>query len=115
MDKLTHELCKELKEAGFAQQPVSINDNPNFTCPHDDDIEINFNHYQGCEDLIYSPTLEELIEACGEELQGINKISGDAWQASRYVGRSDYTPEDLMAYPTPLIAVARLWLALNKK
>lgn len=54
------------------------------------------------------PTLSELIEACGEDFYDLVRFS-DRWQArSPMLGNSNIgeTPEE---------AVARLWLALNKK
>lgn len=57
------------------------------------------------------PTLEELIEACGEDFQKLETIVGDKWQGVGGAGIRDIEVEG----NTPSEAVARLWLALNKK
>lgn len=103
------ELAKELNSAGF---------------PNISDIQ----HRQGREFLtregrisVYSlgdaaptedwfiPTLSELIAACGENFSTLILESGK-WRctASGYEGYKNL-------YSTPSEAVARLWLALNKK
>jgi hypothetical protein len=64
-------------------------------------------------DRVYIPTLSELIEACGEQfwmLEARNLEEGN-WHANGYrtakiEGAHGSSPEE---------AVARLWLALNKK
>jgi len=54
-------------------------------------------------DRVYLPTLEELIEACGENLDK----QYDGWLASANCDQSCFAR-------TPAEAVARLWLALQK-
>ena len=56
-------------------------------------------------DRIYAPTLEELIDACGENFGSLNK-QNDGWCAS-----ANYDQSFLAKTPTE--AVARLWLALQ--
>jgi len=56
-------------------------------------------------DRIYAPTLEELIDACGENFSSLNK-QNDGWRAS-----ANYDQSFLAETPTE--AVARLWLALK--
>jgi len=56
-------------------------------------------------DRVYVPTLEELIEACGENFGSLDKRH-DGWLAS-----ANYA-QDCFA-ETPAEAVARLWLALQ--
>ena len=56
------------------------------------------------------PTLSELIDACGEEFQGMSRLGDGTWEA-HLIGYSN-------AYghvhgTTPEEAVARLWLAIN--
>jgi hypothetical protein len=63
------------------------------------------------EDRAYVPTLEELIEACGDDFHGIRRLDGGTWRCTRFseLGVS------IQNGKTPTEAVARLWLALNKK
>ena len=63
-------------------------------------------------DRAYIPTLSELIEECGENFETLVRYKDGTYRAYRRNG-----PEDLQAIPsnTPTEAVARLWLALNKK
>jgi hypothetical protein len=58
-------------------------------------------------DRVYAPTLEELIEACGENFGSLDK-QHDGWLASAnfYQICCAKTHDD---------AVARLWLALQKR
>ena len=58
-------------------------------------------------DRVYVPTLEELIEACGENFCSLEK-QHDGWLA--------YANCDQRCFAeTPAEAVARLWLALQKQ
>ena len=89
MTPLPYELAKELKEAGFPQMT---------------------NGYTWYVDQVIAvPTLSELIEACGEVEMVLNIIDGKYTNA-RIVGL-ELNGEG----STPEIAVAMLWLALNKK
>lgn len=83
---MNYELAKELKEAGFPT-PQTI-----------DTLKVEK----------FRPTLEELIEACGDGIIGLTRgaVTED-WLATN----NTYT----VSGPTPTEAVARLWLALNKK
>jgi hypothetical protein len=58
-------------------------------------------------DRVYVPTLEELIEACGENFGSLEK-QHDGWLASANFAQSCFAK-------TPAEAVARLWLALQKR
>lgn len=96
---MNFELAKELKDAGFPQEGVS---------------ELYFGIREGRDDYTYEPTLSELIEECGEKFIGIRrKLGRTNWEASflptpgaSHIRAKGTTPEE---------AVARLWLALNKK
>jgi hypothetical protein len=63
------------------------------------------------EDRAYVPTLEELIEACGDEFGGIRRWDRGTWQCTRF----SELGAPIQNGKTPTEAVARLWLALNKK
>ena len=56
-------------------------------------------------DRVYVPTLEELIEACGDGFESLER------------GMNTWFCNDTFLYDgtTPVEAVARLWLALNRK
>jgi hypothetical protein len=57
-------------------------------------------------DRIYVPTLEELIEVCGERfLRLVQHPIDGTWRANSFVNDNDYLGS------TPTEAVARLWLA----
>ena len=98
---MNYKLAKELKDAGF---PV--------------------------EWFIFSwryPTLSELIEACGDEFLELLKgyrtakdypfVGWKAWSTSEAAKKRDNDDDGYIAGrgKTPEEAVARLWLALNKK
>jgi hypothetical protein len=87
---MNYELAKKLKDAGFPQQPVPFlplaNNSPETM------------------DLLTYPTLEELIEACGEGFTTlIRSFEGEVWLADGEEGK------------TAIEAVANLWLELHKK
>ncbi len=58
-------------------------------------------------DRVYVPTLEELIEACGENFCSLEKRH-DGWLAYATCNQSCFAE-------TPAEAVARLWLTLQKQ
>jgi hypothetical protein len=58
-------------------------------------------------DRVYVPTLEELIEACGENFGSLDK---------KHYGWLAYAPYDQSYFAkTSVEAVAHLWLALHKR
>lgn len=97
---MNYELAKELKDAGFPLKPCKVGP----------DCE-QWWYFPGKE-AIHAPTLEELIEACGSDYFSMEECSPNRsgiWYAkSRYV---DVRTEG----DTPTEAVAKLWIALNKK
>lgn len=95
-NKMNYELAKELKEAEF---PHSENWVDECDCFQDDV------GYAGRE----VPTLSELIEECGDKLFSLTR-HGKIWQTNFKDGMAGET-----AGKTLEEAVARLWLALNKK
>jgi hypothetical protein len=106
---MNEELAKELKDAGFPMRPL---DSHNYNDAWRDPIP-GGNWY-------YFPTLEELIEACGDDINAvIFSKPGKYWVGSAgkladsIVGL--YGAEFLSHGMNPTEAVARLWLALNKK
>ena len=92
---MTHELLKELKDAGFPQHL----DEPTI----DDDMT----QVVSPETHSYVPTLSELIDECGKNFISLWRYE-DQWEMIAPSG-------DSIVGATPEEAVARLWLALNKK
>ena len=100
---MTYELAKELKDAGWPQDKLTL---------------LRHHKYIGLDGIRYSdnlrhldialrvPTLEELIEAVGDCQLEVRKDRSIVYDPTEnFVGDAD----------TPTEAVARLWLALNKK
>lgn len=108
---MTYELAKELKDAGFPNYRMGV------MATHDEELlEKDWETYRGS----YSPTLSELIEACMAGKFGVGvdhfaqlnavrleslDIEWEAWSNMNVCAKGS-TPEE---------AVAKLWLALNKK
>lgn len=104
---MTYELAKQLKDAGFPQG--------NDTYIDVDGIQWLFTTVLTTIDKAYAPTLSELIEACGDDFESIERDYHDkTWTAKSYkflgfdtfYSGGEKTPEE---------AVAKLWLALNEK
>ncbi len=98
---MNYELAKQLKDAGF---PQNGNGEPQYFKDGVRD-RTEFGHRY---ERLYIPTLEELIEACGDGFNGLHK-AGTAWLASTLKGTGEFDG----AGETPTEAVARLWLALQ--
>lgn len=108
---MNYELCKQLKKAGYSQNIPEDRDMWHFC---NEDITKKEEDWE----LFYSPTLSELIEACGKNFDSLErhgcihcedekkcKLKWDAidW---RLIFVSGETPEE---------AVANLWLNLKGK
>jgi hypothetical protein len=99
---MNFDLAKQLKDAGFVQ-PMNLED----TLP----IGGVYTQMGSEGEPVYTPTLSELIEKCGSQFHSLEKdggkfaafCKGDV--AERKTGSGD-SPEE---------AVARLWLALQRK
>lgn len=91
---MDYETAKKLKDAGFP----------------DDKIEVDWKDPNN----VIHPTLSELIEACGENFSALEVYREDwvEWEAYQ---RNYGTPNISGKGSTPEIAVATLWLELNKK
>lgn len=102
---MNYELAKELKEAGFPQPFLDKKG-----IAHGALLYPGNPYAYGMEDKqVYAPTLEELIEACGERFGTLERTSIGVFGA--------YKKGDMMVNgvgSTPTEAVARLWLALNR-
>jgi len=116
---MTYELAKELKEARFPQKG---NGEMIIYYTGDTVARIFYNQFvtlkiEGKPEIVYSPTLEELIEACGGSFDDLQK-AGKLWIARGIVEKQSNSNLDILQQntePTSTEAVAKLWLALNKK
>lgn len=104
-----YELAKKLEDAGFPQnirekiEPLTV-DVSNVGEIFDEALGI----LRG--DMLV-PTLEELIEACGNDLDQLENTM-DGWRA--YGSKGD-EPIEIYWGKTPSEAVANLWLSLHTK
>lgn len=89
---MNYELAKELKDAGFRP-----------------DIYL----YEVTREVGNAPTLEELIEACGDQFYSLVFALDNDWRA--FSEKDQWNTVATADGKTPTEAVARLWLALNKK
>jgi hypothetical protein len=64
---MNYELAKELKDAGFPQEGNGARIAP------PDKIVVRR------DDFAYAPTLEELIEACGENFMRLENVAVNGW------------------------------------
>jgi len=110
---MTYELAKQLKDAGFPQEGDGyVLHTPNckgWDAPSDCTHKTR----------AYVPTLEELIEACGDDFRDLvyhSKRTPDStyrrWTAKGGMRTIGYWK--LISGHSPEEAVARLWIALNK-
>jgi hypothetical protein len=92
---MRYELAKELKDAGYEM----------------DYMLGNFSEYDKKVANIWIP-LDELIEACGDDFSDLGR-NNDTWFCNNE--GPPYVHVDWDECKTPEEAVAKLWLALNKK
>jgi len=101
---MNYELAKELKDAGFPQDGhFGIDAVGTVGCIGDHPAKLPL--------IVKAPTLSELIEACGERSFILNAARTRGHRNSWYAEAGGVEAIG----PTPEEAVARLWLALNKK
>jgi hypothetical protein len=103
---MNYALAKELKDAGFPESDAG-------RTRHHPECDID-RPQKDCLGYGYQPTLSELIEACGEQFERLerdtestepNGVYWTAYAHSQDHGEFGSTPEE---------AVVRLWLALKK-
>ena len=105
---MNYELAKQLKDAGFIQNPHEHSESPNAWF----DVDGNLGDWKNDENDVYNPTLSELIESCGDRFSFLRRVRTDYWEAIKI----NPIPE-FPQYPfgsTPEEAVANLYLELNK-
>jgi hypothetical protein len=104
---LSYELAKALHDAGFPQSGSGTRVAP-------PDMLVARRHH-----FAYVPTLEEVIEACGEKFGYLSRDwldeNGRFWCAVDRGHEETVPPRIKRTGATPVEAVARLWLALNKQ
>lgn len=117
---LSYNDALELKERGFPQ-----GDELYCACAfttEEERKELDMDVVYDCQtERVYKPTLEELIESCGDKMVGLIKHDdGSGWTAVKN-GDTLFTPDlkendkALSTGSTPSQAVKNLWIALNKK
>lgn len=135
---MNYELARQLKDAGFEQRNDLLDFEFNKEPLHEvgyhllrenGDSYDEFNdrtmylYYfsedyvkgEGTKYIVYIPTLEELIDACGDELHIISRNKQEGWSA--YNHEEGYYSEKTSIRTTgktPTESVAKLWLELNK-
>lgn len=113
---MNYELSKQLKEAGYPQHKTSYS----YRNHHIRGVEVAHEDSATGEFLCDLPELSELIEACGEDFVALvrwnyNNISYVASNCERDTPMVEKGLDINGEGSTPEIAVAHLWLALNKK
>lgn len=112
---MNYELAKELKDAGFPQWAEEPRTGARAYTNEREIVEYDDGFWRNGEPVYSIPTLEELIEACGDIVLWKN---GEQWSADFFNGKDKiYIDEyfDPNNGTTPTEAVARLWLSLNKQ
>jgi hypothetical protein len=100
---MDYELAKELKGAGFPQH-------------HLEGVTATTTETERGEEPCYKPTLEELIEACGAGFANLEREDeGPEDGGVQWIAFKANTIGEGGTGSTPTEAVAKLWLALNKK
>ena len=102
---MKYEILKELMDAGFTQVGEGTYVEGNIESDETGIITTN---------SVYEPTLEELIEACGEDFESlVRDYKTGGWKTNTDLGYSE-EPGDSQG-STPKEAVARLYIVLNRK
>lgn len=94
---MTCELAKQLKDAGFPGEIVMGQST------------------DGLPPIVIAPTLEELIEACGEDFYSLQKIGDSFVVMPAFPAKISDSKIWKTLCPSAREAVAHLWLALNTK
>ena len=106
MDK---DLAEQLKHAGFPQR---LRYGTHYY-PHDkSNIHVWTEDGDPPPDTVKAPSLEELIEACGTNLESLERLAPSMWNAwNGILGDQSVTAEG----SSPIQTIARLWMALNDR
>lgn len=129
---ITYELAKKLKDAGFPQR---ITVSKKCVCEHGGKDLLHILHYEITPNLFEQhfihdgfltfPSLEELIEACGDSLSNMlhyakGNVNAGKWQCDNWEFERAANPIQTTNWirtlgDTPEEAVALFFLELNKK
>jgi hypothetical protein len=118
---MTYELAKELKDAGWPQLGdgnVIVLDWP---LPQSDQTvtvipwPLYVHNPMPNHEVVYAPTLSELIDACGEDFEAVRKVTLEFDHTHYWLAETDNKRWIACKGLSPTEAVARLWLALNTK
>lgn len=116
---ISYELAKELRDAGF-KQPDKDCGGKSLSAYNAKGTDMVYDNCCGewHDDIdAYIPSLSELIDACGDEFHCLVLTCGGGIDSNKmfWSAGKDKTVMDWNNGSTPEEAVARLWLALNKK
>lgn len=111
---MDYDLAKKLKDAGFPQKNGQAFGGS--LVESERGLEFEFD---GSE-TVYTPTLEELIEACGDSFEVLEQRTNWSktfeYRHPRDLWAAGCSPKHQIWYgSTPIEAVANLWLALHPK
>lgn len=109
---ITYELVKQLKDAGYRFKPMSQADAQVSELRA---RQIDFGEYKEYIRYVLSPTLSELVEACGEGFGLLLRTTKENWCAGNSCDQHGEIRVPRGFGSTPEEAVAKLWLELNKK
>ena len=102
---LDYNKAKELKDVGFPQE-FKLG---KYFCSHKEELDGKHD----CDDIVYCPTLDELIKECGYTYFSMEEQSNDTVKGAPFYAKK--RDVDIMAEgKTPLEAVANLYIALNE-
>jgi len=108
---MTYELALQLKKAGFPQKAGMYLHEDGLT----GNTDRNGSFYKGG---VFIPTLSEIIEACGADFPSLSRVWGDNSEGEWICNKPQYdcgSDGEITRGSTPEVAVAKLWLVLNRK
>lgn len=110
---MKYKLALELKNAGFPQK-AAPSGNVTGLCKHGNWGFSLIRESCDCtpDDTCHIPTLEELIEACGDRLESLVNLHDMLHDMNKWIAAASIVSGE---GTTSTEAVARLWLTLNKK
>jgi len=111
---MNYELARKLKEAGFAYDK-DLDIRGEQASPSGKGSWLYGSKGVPSDEMVYVPTLSELIEACGDRFHSLHQMNDGSkiwWNAH---GIENQFGKTSRSGDTPDVAVANLWLALNEK
>lgn len=98
---MDYKLCKELYNNGLRWKKLDF-------------LGFPFEELDPEKHMPCLPTLEELIEACGNGFMNLRKVWDENGNITNFIAEGDHSTDILAIGKTPSEAVAKLWLELNK-